>query len=101
MKKSSVIGALIAVHFFLVGMPASAQANLASVGGIPSPQIAASYGKLPLRFEPNRGQTDARVQFVSRGAGYTIFLSPTSTTFALLRNSTASDVVRMDLLGSD
>ena len=31
------------------------------------------YGKLPLSFEANRGQTDARVQFLSRGRGYTLF----------------------------
>jgi hypothetical protein len=48
---------------------------------------AANYGKLPLSFEPNQGQTDTRVQFVARGAGYTIFLSPASATFALRRNT--------------
>ena len=35
-----------------------------------SPQALAmsrSYGKLPLSFEANRGQTDARVQFLARG----------------------------------
>ncbi|MGH9833330.1 MAG: hypothetical protein ACREBD_09650 [Blastocatellia bacterium] len=34
-----------------------------------------SYGRLPLRFEANRGQTDARVKFISRGAGYSLFLT--------------------------
>ncbi len=65
-----------------------------------SPQgsaISKNYGKLPLSFEPNRGQTDAQVQFVARGAGYTIYLSPTSATFALENNG----VVRMDLPGAD
>ncbi len=65
-----------------------------------SPQASAiskSYGKLPLSFEPNRGQTDARVQFVARGVGYTIYLSPTSATFALENNA----AVRMELAGAD
>jgi hypothetical protein len=31
-----------------------------------------AYGRLPIRFEPNRGQTDRRVAFLSRGAGYSI-----------------------------
>ena len=67
---------------------------------------AANYGKLPLSFEPNQGQTDTRVQFVARGAGYTIFLSPASATFALRRNTDGasaahSAVVRMDLLGAN
>lgn len=34
-----------------------------------------SYGKLPLSFEPNRGQTDSRVKFLSRGPGYVLFLT--------------------------
>jgi hypothetical protein len=33
------------------------------------------YGKLPLSFEANRGQTDPRVQFLSRGEGFTLFLA--------------------------
>ena len=28
-----------------------------------------AYGRLPLSFEPNRGQTDARVKFLARGQG--------------------------------
>src|SRR5438445_6055573 len=38
-------------------------------------RLRASYGKLPLSFEINRGQTDARVNFLSRGSGYTLFLT--------------------------
>ncbi len=30
---------------------------------------------LPLAFEPNQGQTDARVRYVSRGPGFTAFLT--------------------------
>lgn len=40
------------------------------------PKPAADYGKVPLSFEPNRGQTDPHVQFFSRGQGYGIFLAP-------------------------
>ena len=28
-----------------------------------------ALGQLPLRFEPNQGQTDSRVKFLARGAG--------------------------------
>ncbi|HJZ81439.1 MAG TPA: hypothetical protein VKD91_13875, partial [Pyrinomonadaceae bacterium] len=31
-------------------------------------QIIKTYGQLPLRFEANRGQTDARVKFISRNS---------------------------------
>ena len=39
-------------------------------------QFAGKYAALPLAFEPNQGQTDARVKFLSRGHGYTLFLTP-------------------------
>lgn len=32
--------------------------------------VLATYGNLPLSFEANQGQTDARVNFISRGNGY-------------------------------
>src|SRR5437879_2744049 len=38
-------------------------------------QLAETYGKVPLSFEANRGQTDPRVKFLSRGSGYTLFLT--------------------------
>src|SRR5438270_8747530 len=38
-------------------------------------RILDSYGKLPLRFEANQGQTDARVKFLSRTGGYSLFLT--------------------------
>ena len=39
-------------------------------------QALANYGKLPLSFEENRGQADARVKFLSQGNGYTLLLTP-------------------------
>ena len=39
------------------------------------PSLADRYGKLPLVFEENRGQADRRVRFVSRGEGYSLFLT--------------------------
>lgn len=38
-------------------------------------QVSKAYGKLPLSFEANLGQTDARVKFLSRGSGYSLFLT--------------------------
>src|SRR5580704_8122300 len=38
-------------------------------------QVASDYGKLPLSFEANEGQTDAKVKFLSRGIGQTLFLT--------------------------
>ena len=45
--------------------------------------LDASFGRLPLSFEPNQGQTDEQVQFLSRGRGYTLFLTPTEAVLAL------------------
>jgi hypothetical protein len=41
-----------------------------------------SYGKLPLSFEANQGQTDSRVKFQSRGNGYTLFLTGDEAVFS-------------------
>jgi Beta-propeller repeat len=38
---------------------------------------------LPLYFEANQGQTDERVKFLSRGGGYTLFLTEEGATLSL------------------
>lgn len=47
------------------------------------PQLMEAYGKLPLSFEANQGQTDSQVKFLSRGSGYTLFLTPSEAVVAL------------------
>src|ERR1700752_197292 len=37
--------------------------------------LVETYGKLPLSFEANLGQTSSQVKFLSRGSGYTLFLT--------------------------
>jgi Beta-propeller repeat len=44
-----------------------------------------AYGKLPLTFEPNQGQTDPRVKFLTRGNGYNLFLSSREAVLVLKR----------------
>jgi Beta-propeller repeat len=46
-------------------------------------RILDSYGKLPLSFEANQGQTDSQVKFLSRGSGYTLFLTEDEAVFSL------------------
>ncbi|HJT24864.1 MAG TPA: SBBP repeat-containing protein, partial [bacterium] len=43
----------------------------------------ADYGNLPLAFEPNQGQTDPQVQFLSRGKGYALFITPQGVVLSL------------------
>ena len=61
-------------------------------------QVQEHYGKLPLRFEANQGQTDSRVRFLSRGKGYTLFLTPTEAVLALRGRE---QVVRMQFEGAN
>src|SRR5689334_15445101 len=51
---------------------------------------ATAYGKLPLSFEVNQGQTDPRVRFLSRGSGYGLFLTANEAVLTLHKNSPRS-----------
>jgi hypothetical protein len=46
-------------------------------------RILDQYGKLPLSFEANHGQTDSRVKFLSRTGGYSLFLTGDEAVLAL------------------
>ena len=64
-------------------------AGVASTISAPQPdpkaqaKILDSYGKLPLSFEANHGQADARVKFLSRTSGYMLFLTGDEAVLAL------------------
>ncbi|HEX7154398.1 MAG TPA: SBBP repeat-containing protein [Thermoanaerobaculia bacterium] len=62
---------------------------------------AAAYGRLPMHFEPNHGQTDARVRFVARGAGYAFFVTDSESVAVLQKRGSAPAVLRMQLLGAN
>jgi hypothetical protein len=49
-----------------------------------------SYPVLPMAFERNLGQTDSQVTFLSRGLGYSIFLTPTEAIFSLAESTRGS-----------
>ena len=66
-----------------VVLPASSAGRGTASSASLRPTLPTSYGKLPLSFEPNFGQTDGEVKFISRGAGYTLFLTPTEAVFSL------------------
>ena len=48
-----------------------------------SARLSATYGRLPISFEVNQGQTDRSVQFLARGARYTLFLRPGEAVLSL------------------
>lgn len=74
MNRKATLGAWLVSSLLLTLMPCfGQQTNLKSAT---TPKAAtANYGKLPLLFERNQGQTDPRVKFISNGAGYTVFLT--------------------------
>jgi hypothetical protein len=53
-------------------------------------RVVESYGRIPLSFEANAGQTDSRVKFLSRGAGYTLFLTGDEAVLALKKSGVRS-----------
>ncbi len=60
--------------------PARARAPRPAAG---RPAIDPAWGRLPLAFEPNRGQTDGQVRFLARGRGYTLFLTRSEAVVAV------------------
>ena len=58
------------------------------------PAVRKAYGHLPLSFEENLGQTDARVKFLARGRGYSLFLTSTEAVLELRAPSSSSSARR-------
>jgi hypothetical protein len=69
-------------------------------------RVAEAYGKVPLGFEANEGQTDQQVKFLTRGPGYNLFLTSSEAVLSLrhtndridTRRRLQNDVVRMKLV---
>ena len=73
-------------------------------------RVVEAYGNLPLSFEANTGQADSRVKFLSRGPGYTLFLTFDEAVLALSAPRRTSDrsadrenaaILRMRLVGAN
>jgi hypothetical protein len=82
-------GAMVCLGFIGLGLASGDAMAAVSKDTLSKPDAArqtalrAAYGKLPLSFEANRGQTDAQVKFLSRGRGYSLFLTPKEAVLAL------------------
>lgn len=57
-----------------------------AIGSKARERIAENYGKIPMAFEANEGQTDAEVKFLSRGRGYSLFLTSTESVLVLRKS---------------
>jgi hypothetical protein len=95
----------LSIILFATVLPVSLLASSDNPKGeaAPSKRVVPDYGKLPLSFEENRGQTDRAVDFVARGPGYVLFLTPQEAVFSLendVAEKAGATVLRMKLLGA-
>lgn len=84
--RSLSLGVTVLIVLLTAAFPWIAKAD----GPPAQAQFAESYGKLPLSFEENQGQTADEVKFLSRGAGYSLFLTPTEAVMALRKPKSPS-----------
>lgn len=84
-------------------------AGLAKATSASAAHASMQYGKLPLSFEPNLGQSNREAKFLAHGDGYSLFLTSNEAVLAL-RNAPRSksssaaahaDVLRMQLVGAN
>ena len=65
-----------------------------------SAQVQLAIASTPLAFELNVGQTDAEVDFLARGSGYSVWLTDGDAVIAL-KGEDISHVLRLDVMGSN
>jgi hypothetical protein len=122
-KLTLVVVALIALAAFAALIAASqapnAEPNQSSAGstvdqsgaGAPVSQPAApqmsenealdAYGKLPLSFIPNEGQTDEAVRYYAQGAGYGFFFTKEGAMLSFAEGKAHGHALALDFLGAD
>ena len=70
-------------------------------------QVDLKAFKMKMHFEPNLGQVDESVKFLSRGEGYTLFLTPNEAVLSLQesrnseRTEKANSIVKMRFKGAN
>jgi len=82
---SSILLALVLMGFLPKAMAQAARKESADIQKTNKQQIVETYGKLPLSFEQNAGQSSGEVEFLSRGPGYTVFLTQHAEAVLALR----------------
>jgi hypothetical protein len=58
-----------------------------------------NYNELPLSFEPNQGQSDPQVDFLTHAGGATVFLTPTAAVFSITQPPSVAASARRDFAG--
>jgi len=98
-------------NIVVTALPVSIKRSPSSYTPVPAPatkRVASQSLSIPLFFEPNQGQTDPQVKFLSRGSGYGLFLTSDEAVLELHRSAKrdqtahppSDSVIRMHLDGA-
>ncbi|HEX2245765.1 MAG TPA: SBBP repeat-containing protein, partial [Gammaproteobacteria bacterium] len=83
----------VMIYALILGGIISSATVLGTSTGSVSPDVRRqweiAYGKLPLHFEANQGQTESAVKFLARGKGYSVFLRPAEAVLNVRKPSIA------------
>jgi len=88
----SIFFTLILVGFLLKPTANAAKNEPANASTANKRHLAQAYAKLPLSFESNTGQTSDQVKFLSRGPGYTLFLTRDAEAVMVLGAEATEDI---------
>jgi hypothetical protein len=83
------MGLLITALPGMTAPPSGTAGAAARAMSRPSTSSGEAYGKLPMSFEKNAGQSSGEVDFIARGAGYSVFLTPGEAVLALKKHPVA------------
>ncbi len=120
MKGRFAVATLVLLTIALMSAFTLSATDRAGHSAAPPPsgiRLQSGFGRLPLRFEANKGQTDPQVEFLARGPGYGLFLAKSEAILSLRTpsnllpstmqrllpsepTSVRSAVVRMTLVGA-
>ena len=109
MRAQKFRGLLVAAAFVCGGVyadhtpSASPQDRRPGPADVGTPEPAGARYAVPITFEPNQGQTDPEVKFLSRGSGYRLFLTPTEAIVSLHKPRTDRPpvVLRIQPIGAN
>ncbi|MFN0138696.1 MAG: SBBP repeat-containing protein [Pyrinomonadaceae bacterium] len=98
-RKFQELFATLAVASFICSINVAGNDADAAID-VSSAKQSADYGKMPVLFEQNKGQTNNEVKFVARGPGYTLYLTESGAEFSLKRADQESQVAEIATKGT-
>ncbi len=109
MRRSKRWASVVSLFALALGVGADARASgtrsrhFSETSGADGKAVSARLTSLPLRFEPNEGQSDPRVAFLARTPAYDIFLTKDGATLGFRAESkedcASSSSIRMRVVG--